>query len=71
MPEERRSLTRARLGIEPHLSAMADVAERFGFDVPELEVAVRGMRDLMATGPRRPKDPQAPLPPTPAPLPVP
>lgn len=123
LPDERRSLTRARLGIEPHLSRMADVADRFGFDVPgaaasalrddvrtvqdlapleaaldkalqlvrdtralarseaaeagllyyglaqaaaaripELEVAVRDMRDFMATGPRRPKDPQAPAP---------
>ena len=132
LPDERKGLTRARLGIEPHLSSMADVAERFGFDVPgaapsslrsdvrtaqdlapleaaldkalqlvrdtralarseaaeagllyyglaqaasarspELEVAVRGMRDFMATGPRRAKDPQAPLPPTPTPLPAP
>ena len=132
LPDERRGLTRARLGIEPHLARMADVAERFGFDVPgvgpdslrndvrtvqdlapleaaldkalqqvrdtralarheaseagllyyglaqaasgripDLEVAVRGMRDFMATGPRRTKDPQAPLPPSPLPLPAP
>lgn len=51
LPDERRGLTRARLGIEPHLSRMADVAERFGFDVPgaapdSLRDDVRTVQDL-------------------------
>lgn len=118
LPAERQSLNRGRVGIEPHLSRMADVAERFSFNVPgaspdglrndvrtyhdlavleaalekalqlvhdtralarseateagllyyalaqsgaarspELEVAVRDMREFMAVGPRRKKEP--------------
>jgi hypothetical protein len=34
LPDERQSLTRSRLGIEPHLSRMALVAKKFGFNVP-------------------------------------
>ncbi len=126
LPSERQSLNRGRLGIDPHLSRMADVAERFSFNVPgtspdslrndvrtyqdlapleaalekalqlvhdtraiarseaseagllyyalaqggagrspELEVAVRDMREFMAHGPRRKKEPA----PTPTPTP--
>ncbi|PSM31275.1 hypothetical protein [Haliangium sp. UPWRP_2] len=126
LPSERQTLSRGRLGIEGYLSRMADVAERFSFNVPgsspdglrndirtyqelaplqtalekalqlvqdtravarseateagllyyslaqsaaarspELELAVRDMREFMAHGPRRKKDPT----PTPNPTP--
>lgn len=34
LPEERQTLSRGRLGMEPHLSRMAAVAKKFGFSVP-------------------------------------
>lgn len=34
LPEERQSLTRPRLGIEPHLVRMANVAKKLGLTVP-------------------------------------
>lgn len=34
LPDERQTLTRSRLGIEPHLARMALTAKKFGFNVP-------------------------------------
>jgi hypothetical protein len=53
LPAERQSLNRGRVGIEPHLSRMADVAERFSFNVPGaspdgLRNDVRTYNDLAA-----------------------
>lgn len=38
LPEERQSLSRGRVGIEPHLARMAAVAKKFGFSVPGFSV---------------------------------
>lgn len=47
LPAERQSLSRGRLGVEPHLARMADVAERFSFNVPG--VSPDGLRNDVRT----------------------